>query len=197
MAKPAQSRREPGRYDLRGVPEFVVGTPPPSLNVRTAIAGVTDPNNPKKRQRVAVNRLTDLLEMEYAQGRISDDAYKFGRQLQGVFEKGAGVTGRSSSSFEPQSGGDKSAALQNMIAAKIEDAFTARDVFEELQRDVGRLGAHFLRRLLTGESSFAKEAGALASVRQIGVQAGRFRFYLEQLASARLAAQTAVGRSRR
>ena len=196
MAK-AASRREPGRYDLRGVPDFVVGSPPPSLNVRTKIAGVTDPNNPKRRQKVAVNRLTDLLEAEYAHGRISDDAYKYGRLLQVVFEKGAGVTGRSSSSFEPQSGGDKSAALQNMIAAKIEDAFEARDTMHELEKDVGALGARFLRRLLTGESSFSKEAGALATVRQIGFQAGRFRFYLEQLASARLAAQTATGRARR
>ena len=196
MAKAANSRREPGRYDLRGVSDFVTGSPPPSLNVRTKVAAVTDPHNPKRRQRVAVNRLTDLLEAEYAHHRISDDAYKYGRLLQNVFEKGAGVTGRSSSSFEPQSGGDKSAALQNMIAAKIEDAFYARDTFEDLVRDVGKIGAHFLRRLLTGESSFVKEAGALASARQVAFQASRFRFYLEQLAEARLSAQTATGRVR-
>jgi hypothetical protein len=197
MSKAASTRREPGRYDLRGVPDFPVGSPPPSLNVRTKIAGVTDPNNPKRRQKVAVNRLTDILEAEYAHGRIGDDAYKYGRELQGVFEKGAGVTGRSSSSFEPQSGGDRSAALQNMIAAKIEDAFCARDTMEDLERDVGRLGARFLRRLLTGESSFAREAGQLASERQIAFQASRFRFYLAQLAEARLSAQTAVGRAAR
>ena len=196
MSKPAQTRREPGRYDLRGVPDFLVGTPPPSLNVRTAVAGVTDPNNPKKRQKVAVNRLVDVLETEYSHRRISDAAYKYGRELQKVFERGVGVPGRSTPSYEPVTTGDRSAALQNMIAAKVEDALHARDIFDDLIKDVGRLGAHFLRRILTGESTFAKEAGALASARQIGVQAGRFRWYLEQLAEARLAAQTATGRVR-
>src|SRR5512136_2755133 len=84
--------RSLGRYDARRsarAPANGLATPPPSLNVRTAVAAVPDPLEPGARILATVNRRTDILEIERSHGRISEAAYAVGRILQQAFERQA------------------------------------------------------------------------------------------------------------
>jgi hypothetical protein len=115
------TKRKAGRYD-----DIYRATHPGTLpregqrargKIEIVTAAIEDPNPTLKgkRQRVAINRLTDVLEREYSCHRISTAAYNAGRAYQAVAEAARGL-GSTGSSFEPSSGaGDRELAFARRI----------------------------------------------------------------------------------
>src|SRR5215213_10659340 len=93
MASP-RDRRSVGRYD--GRPARAPGDlarPPASLHVRTAVAAVPNPFDPRERISITTNTRVDVLEAErfaYVTSRgktgITEAAYLTGRNIQAAFE---------------------------------------------------------------------------------------------------------------
>jgi hypothetical protein len=164
------------------MPANGVGRPPPSLNVRTALAAVPDPMDATGRPLVvAVNRRVDILERERSAGHISEAAYRVGRLIQQVFE----VKLRSSSNWIEAGGSRDMREAQIMMLARGKVRAEQIAAFEaKLEKSVGELGMRFLRRILGERESFDHMAGQLASTRRVQAVAGRFRAYLEEIAEA-------------
>ena len=149
---------------------------------------VDDPLNFGSKERVAVNRRIDILEMERSRGPangISEAAFLTGRQIQAVFERSQ-LSGGSS-----WSGGDRVDAELAKEKRIIRNVDTARAVNAEMGRlsdEVGMIGARFLREILTGTSfaEFAARRGH-SNERAVTDVAKRFRWMLEEIADARAA----------
>ncbi|MGY2051702.1 hypothetical protein [Methylobacterium sp. JK268] len=191
------------RYD-RG-PAVVPGQrdlPPPSQAVRTAVGSVVDPwPNPDRdpfaepeRVQVTINRNTDLLEREFAHGRISEQAYLVGRVLQEAFERRAGPRGGGSP--EGRDRVDQTVAHELAIALAIDDAMFVERLMGRLQQAVGSYGARFLHQVLANGREFAEISRGLGrgdGRQAVAFVAARFRDLLEAIAADWLAEQTAVG----
>jgi hypothetical protein len=161
------------------MPANGVGRPPPSLNVRTALAAIPDPMDAKAAPILAaVNRRTDILEEERSHKRITEDEYRVGRSIQAVFE----LSSRSSSNWI-EGGGSRDVAeahIMQLARGKVR-ADLIIEYEERLRRAVGENGMRFLRGILGEGKSYAQMAGALPSERKITFVAQRFRCYLAEL----------------
>lgn len=183
-----------GRYtnqqDAR-LPGNGVARPAPSQNVRTAIAAVQDPLEPKARLLVTVNRAVDTLEMERSHNRISEGAYRVGRECQAMFEA-ASRSSSTGSAWINETRGDPAQAHIRQLAAGKARAEEIMAFEERLNRTIGEMGTRFMRQILGENRSFQEMAGALPSERKVAFIAQRFRVYLEELDEA----WAARGRSR-
>jgi hypothetical protein len=192
MSAQPKARAVTARYDTRGA-----GDPPnglarvsPSLIARTRVGAVADPipgspdNNARHNARVAVrvNITTDLLELEHAHDRISPQAYKCGRFLMALFERAHGLK-RDASNLEPRDSADQTYGHEAQIIRALD---TAADVVwwsQQIQAVIGSVGLRLLRQVLDEGKTFRDIAGGMvASERQIGYAADRFRWALESLA---------------
>ena len=116
-------------------------------------AAISDPTNigkeKLKRQRAAVNRLTDPLECERSFGRISEPAYLAGRAYMAVCERAA--IGVASGLLEASSGrGDRDLAMVRRIEAVRE----AVDMQEAIRWALGDKPALVLRAVLCDGQQF-------------------------------------------
>jgi hypothetical protein len=150
------SQRALGRYSrVREATDPGPALPSISLpgRVETVVGAVADPGiigrEKLKRQRAAVNRLTDPLECERSFGRISEPAYLAGRAYMAVCERAA--IGVAAGLLEPASGaGDRDRAL----VARIDHVRQAVDMQEGVSFAIGRKRALILRAILCDGQAF-------------------------------------------
>lgn len=117
-------------------------------------AAVTDPNPgaPKKdgktrRQRVAVNRSTDVLENVYARRRLSEGAYQAGRLYQRILEVSRGR--RSGKSiFDPDNRGNPIDGHEHAILTALQNAEKAVALLNDVRQIIGLWAEHVLTRIL-------------------------------------------------
>ena len=125
--------------------------------------GAVDDPNPAfrgKRQRVAINACTDVLEHEYSRGRISEAGYLAARSYQLVLEKSAG---------KPSGGGqwvegdrvDAAAAHEVAIVRSLDSARAATDMVFNALPVVGLLGAKVMRMALVERLTIVQIADEL------------------------------------
>jgi hypothetical protein len=185
-------RRKPslppvGRYDLRDAampPGEQLGEPTAARWKNNRIAAVTDPFDPTRRLLATVNIRTDLLELEYAHGRISEAALRVGRQIQGKLERtsrvGAGNQWRQGDRVD-QYQRHEEVIVDNLEAARAVDSF-----FMWIGRCLGKdnLDCKIIRNLLGDNMSYAAVAVHHGKRGDRGVRyiAERFRDALEILA---------------
>ena len=104
-----------------------VGRPVPSLNVRTALAAVPDPSplaKPGERVRATSTGGSDLLGLERSHGRLSEAAYRVGREVQRIGERAPGIRGSN------WSGGDRVDVTRTHNEAVMTSVYHARQMFE-------------------------------------------------------------------
>ncbi|WP_043749951.1 hypothetical protein [Methylobacterium nodulans] len=153
-----------------------------------------DPFAEPERIQVTINRNTDLLEREFAHGRISEPAYLVGRVLQEAFERRAGPRGGSSP--EGRDRVDQTVAHELTIALSIDDGRFVEMLIERLEQAVGSYGARFLHQVLAHGREFAEISRGLGrgdSRQAVAFVAERFRDLLEAIAEDWLAEQTFHG----
>lgn len=156
----------------------------------TRIAAVTDPYDPNRRLLATVNIRTDILELEYAHGRISEAALRVGREIQGKLERlsrvGAGNQWRQGDRV------DQYQRHEEVIVDCLEAARAAEALFAWIGRSLGvanTLDPKILRNLLGDQMSYAAVAVLHGKRGDRGVRyiAERFRDALEALANAQAA----------
>lgn len=157
------------------------GTSASPQNVPTTIGAVQDPYSPKDKLAVSVNRRTDVLEWEYSHGRLTEAAYRVGREIQAVFER---ATGRSASNWSQGDRVDAYASKELQIIHGIMKAETVQTYMDRIVRTVGMVGARFLRAILCDGSTFTSVATARGRNNEAGrgAAASQFRQLLEDLA---------------
>ncbi len=155
----------------------------PSLspNVPTGPAVVQDPLDAKSSLVVSVNKRVDLLEYEYSHGRLSEGAYRTGRQVQGVFERLQSITG---SGWALGDRVDAAAAHELAVLAKVEKAQAANALMQRIIQAIGMVGARRLRAHLVDGLTYREVAAARGqNHREAYVFAAKsFRQSLEDLA---------------
>lgn len=194
-AKQQSQNRTQGRYsdvDSARFPPNGLATANSRQAVHITTGAVQDPLDPSGKSRivVSINRRVDLLEEERAANArdedlgISEGAYRTGRQIQRLFEKGARVG--SSSNW---SGGDRVNAAdvhEEAIGYGIMDAAERNRMAAAIVKEVGQIGFRRLRALLAEGKTYLQ----VAEDRGRGGDRGRrwvaesFRSDLEALADA-------------
>src|SRR5262245_12942851 len=181
-------QRSQGRYDLSGArsPPNGLGRPPASLNARTAVGAVADPLEPGERLCVTIDRRVDILEDERAHGRISEAAYQVGRVAQAVFER---ARGPGHSNWQGNVRVDAYTAKELAIIHGIEAAERITRLVGWMRRELGRIDANILQRVLGEQKSYAEVAALRGKGGERGTRyvAARFRDALESLAKAKAA----------
>ena len=108
-----------------------------------------------RRQRVAINTRTDILEYEHGRGRLTPAAYAAGRHIDAVLEAANGR--RSSTDFgERQCQPLSPLSLQHAMAARIDAGRAAARLKEAMIREIGSESARVLV-LTIGESLTFRE----------------------------------------
>lgn len=194
---PRGPRKTFGRYDFTGArePRGGRGKPARSVHVRTATVAVDDPGEllrsesgrlvlrqePSGRLLVNVNRRVDLLEHERAHGRISDAAYGIGRLVQAVFERYRGPG--CGSQWREGDHVDADLAHELAIIYGLENAEAVRKLVAKIRREIGRIDANIVQRLLAQRQSFAQVGQLIGRGGERGSAyiAQRFRDALEAL----------------
>jgi hypothetical protein len=166
-----------------------LGEPSATQRKYTRVAAISDPFDPSRRLLATVNIRTDLLELEYAHGRISEAALRAGREIQKKLEHlgrvGAGNQWLQSDRVD-QYQRHEEVIVDSLAAARAAEAHFAR-----IGRCLGKdsLDVKILRNILGDNMSY----GAVASLhgkrgdRGIRYVAERFRDSLETLANAQAA----------
>lgn len=151
----------------------------------TRVGAVQDPTDPKQQARIAVkvNTHTDLIENEYAHGRISTAAYRTARLVMGVFERSHGLR-RAAPTYEPKDRGDVAFGVEAQIVRGLDQAAEIQQWLVRIEKSVGRIGMRMLRRVLDDGASFkdiAAERGRGTSERAVSQTASQVRQLLEDL----------------
>ena len=181
-------RRTQGRYgELRSAAD-PGNLPLPGRRGKAHIAhgSVPDPNPALqgKRQRVAINVKTDVVETEYQAGRISEAAYLAARAYGAVLERAAGA---------PSGGGqwqegdrvDAAAAHEVAIRRSLDRTRQAIVIKGEVRAVVGAVGERVLASVLIDRRTLADIAAEIsghANKRAAGHVAWLFRRCCEELA---------------
>ena len=173
-------RRSVGRYDggtASGADHRA--RPKPNLNVRTAVGRVDDPWEPGQKVAVTINRRVDILEAERSQKRISEGAYRVGREIQAAYELG----GRSSSDWLGAGGGDPVTARENAMMGQVTWANTRVALMKRIVKAIGEEGAKHVHRIIGDGWSYRDVAAAEGNggERAATQVAYRFRGLLEDV----------------
>lgn len=179
-----------GRYDLKDAQMpggDQLGEPTGTRRRYTRVAAVPDPYDQNTRLLATVNTRTDLLEMEYAHGRVGEAALAAGREIQKTLEHitrvGAGNQWRQGDRV------DQYQRHEEVIVDKLEAARACEALFAWISRCLGRdsLDVKILRNILGDNMSYGAVAVLHGKRGDRGVRyiAERFRDALETLASAR------------
>ena len=184
-------RRKPslpptGRYDLRDAampPGEQLGEPTAVRARHSRVAAIPDPFDPNHRLLATINIRTDLLETEYAHGRITLAAHAVGRSIQSMFERmtqtGAGNQWNSGDRVDVYEQHEKH------IVAKIELAQKIVKEFNWIRRVLGELDCKIIRNLLGDRMGYGATALLYGKRGDRGARyiASRFRDALEALAN--------------
>jgi hypothetical protein len=121
----------------------------------------------------------DILEMERSQKRISEGAYRVGREIQAAYE----TRGRSSSDWLGSSGGDPTTAQELRQLGNVQRAQAAVALEKRITAAVGAMGAKHIHRVLGEGWSYRDIAGKEGRSGDRGVTqvATRFRQLLEDV----------------
>jgi len=107
----------------------------------------------KRRQRVAINALTDVLEYEHQRGRISAEAYAAGRYVDRLLEAASGR--RTGQEFGERNRAALSPfSLQQALALRIDAARDAARLREAMAREVGAESARIVALVVGDGLSF-------------------------------------------
>ncbi len=189
-----QPSRPPGRYNEEDVARAVM---PPGEQLgdsaaprkRTKIAAITDPYDPTRRLLATVNIRTDLLELEYAHGRISEAALRVGREIQGKLERVSQVG--AGNQWKQGDRVDQYQRHEEVIVGMLETARACEAEFAWIRRCLGQhnIDCKILRHLLGDRLSYGAIAVMYGKRGDRGVRyiAERFRDALETLANAQAA----------
>ncbi len=116
-----------------------------------------DPEEPRRRRRVAVNARVDALEYEARRGRLSAAAYEAGRHVDAVLERAAGRrTGREFGQRDPV--GLSAFSAEHALAARLDAARAAAALRDAMRRDAGEAGARVVALVLGAGLSFREVA---------------------------------------
>lgn len=191
LALMTRRRRKPslpptGRYDIRDAampPGEQLGAPTAVRARHSRIAAIQDPFDPNRRLLATVNIRTDLLETEYAHGRITLAAHSVGREIQSKFERmtqtGAGNQWNSGDRVDVYQQHEKHIVGKLELAREIEGYFAwARHV-------LGEFDCKLIRNLLGDSMSYGATALLHGKRGDRGARyiASRFRDALEALAN--------------
>lgn len=195
MTAYSKKRRSQGRYDPQRqarMPANGLARPPVSTNVSAALAVVQDPMEPGAELYVTVNRRVDILEGERSRHRITEGAYRVGREIQRTFERASRVG--SGSQWREGDRVDMQVAKEAAIHRNIEIARAVDGEMKRLTREVGIVGAEFLRDILGDGASFKEYADRTGRAGDRGATyvANRFRTMLEDIVECRAARGRAV-----
>lgn len=179
-----KTKRSLGRYDrvaeaAHPGPDLPRSSRATRGRIEIVQAAVPDPNpilgEKLKRQRVAINRLTDPLECERSFSRISEPAYLAGRAYMRVVEMAA--RSQSKPAFEP---GDGGGSHDLAIGYAIERAAVVVEMQNDVARHLGSSAAFLLRLVLSDGHTLDQ----VAAVLKIGKRRARseFRDAIESLA---------------
>lgn len=187
-----QARLTEGRYDSGARNLTAPGElPAEGLQGKAEIrhAAVPDPNPSftGQRQRAAINIRVDLLEREYAGGRLTEGAYRAGLLIQAALQVIA-LSGRGQ--WGEGSRVDPAQVSDAIMVDALHKASLAVKLFDRIKREVGNHDAKLLKMTLgeglTIEQVVAK-FGAPVSAWTTRYQLKRFRDALEFVSEARAA----------
>lgn len=192
--RPAEGRYGHQAHAGAIMPANGLAKPPRTRNVTAVTAVVADPLEPGKRLLVSVNRHVDVLEVERSHGRLSEAAYRVGRELQAVFEAGSRIG--AGSQWREGDRVDAELAKETAITRNVDIARAIDGEMRRLERDVGTIGAEFLREILSG-TSFAEYAvrTTMGTKRDVRDVSARFRAMLEDIVLTRQARGDGVRRA--
>lgn len=148
-----RQQRARGRYDAIREASHP-GPELPAVNlpgrIVTVVAAVADPNpalgEKLRRQRVAVNKHADALEMDYAYGRLSPAAYATGRVYQSILEACSGLK-TEKPVYEPSAGaGDR----DTILALRLDRVETSVEMQYAARRAIGQWAELVVREILGG-----------------------------------------------
>lgn len=156
----------------------------PRLEIVHAVVDDPSPTFRGEQQRVAINKRTDALEMEYSYGRLSESGYRAGRVYQSVLELSSG---------SPTGGGqwmegdrvDAAIAHEVAILYGIDRARLAVDMLTDTAKIVGLLGQRVLELVLVKRLTLEQVSERIARRRDKlarSFYAETFRQSLEALA---------------
>lgn len=190
-------RRKPslapvGRYDLRDAnmpPGETLGEAPSVRAKYTKIGAIIDPFDPNRRLLASINIRTDLLELEYAHNRLSEAAFRLGREIQSRLERltqvGAG------NQWDSGDRVDTYQRHEEVIVNKLEASREVQAYFSWVKRCLGsaNIDCTIIRDILGDRLSYAACAVKHGKFGQRGTRyiAARFRDALENLATAQAA----------
>lgn len=188
-------RRKPslpptGRYDIRDAampPGEQLGEPTAVRAKDTRISAIQDPFDPNRRLLATVNIRTDVVETEYAHGRITLAAHSIGREIQSKFERatqtGAGNQWNSGDRIDVYQQHEKH------IVSKLELAREIESYFAWIRKVLGEFDCKILRNILGDRMSYGACAVHYGKRGDRGARyiASRFRDALETLATAKAA----------
>ena len=154
----------------------------PSPNAQLALAVVPDPMERNAHLVVTVNRRVDLLEHEYHHGRISESAYRVGRQVQSTFERLLSM-GSAWSVFDRV---DATRTPDDVVESKVDQAGACTALMRRITKEVGMVGARRLRGHLVEGLTYPEAAAQRGQSGREAVTfaAKSFRQTLEDLADA-------------
>jgi hypothetical protein len=164
-------------------PGEALGEPTGTRQRHTRVAAVADPFDPARRLLATVNIRTDLLELEYAHGRITQAAHHVGRELQSKFER-ATQTGAGNQ----WNSGDRVDVYQQHekhIVSKLEIAREIEAYLGWMRRALGEFDCRIIRSILGDCMSYGVAAVHYGKMGERGARyiAARFRDALEALAN--------------
>ncbi len=184
-------RRKPslaptGRYDLQGAtmpPGEALGEPTTVRQRYSRVAAIPDPYDPNRRLLASVNIRTDILEDEYAHGRISQSAHYAGRAIQNLLEQ----TTRTGTGNQWNSGDrvDATVRKEEQVERHFEMARKIQAHFAWMRRVLGEFDCKIIRHVLGDAMSYGACAALYGKTGNRGVRyiAARFRDALEALAN--------------
>jgi len=175
-----------GRYDLRDAsmpPGEALGEPTGTRQRHTRVGAIADPNPPYGRLLATINIRTDLLELEYAHGRITQAAHFEGRALQSMFERASQV-----GAGNQWNSGDRVDVYEQHeehIARKFDVSKEITSKFDWIRRLLGEFDCRILRSILGDHMSYGAAAARFGETGDRGARyiAKRFRHALEALAN--------------
>ena len=143
---------------------------------------MADPGSPGGRIVVTVNRHVDVLEDELSHNRIDEAEYQVGRIAQFAFERARGKVG--TSNWQGASRVDAYTAKELAVMHNIENAERITRMIEWWRRELGRIDANILERVLGEGKSYAEVAALQGKGGDRGARyiANRFRDALKALA---------------
>jgi hypothetical protein len=146
------------------------------------VGQVADPGSPGGRIVVTVNRHVDILEDELSHNRIDEAEYQVGRIAQFAFERARGKVG--TSNWQGASRVDAYTAKELAVMHNIENAERITRMIEWWRRELGRIDANILERVLGEGKSYAEVAALQGKGGDRGARyiANRFRDALKALA---------------